>query len=226
MIFSEKLMQRRKALGMTQEDLAERLDVSRQTVGKWENGDFMPDADKFIRLADILEISMDELAGREVEVEPIVLPAPEVPQPGKVNRRLLISVIACLLVLTIGLVLGKYVFPNGFTSVADESTLPDTLTVTSFDIKGTDAHFTADVSDSSLQGTVYLYNEAQDPLGKPVKYSRGVCSISDIPEGVYDKMVFVITDGDKELSALLAENITIEKDGSSYTPVVSATTGS
>lgn len=68
---------------MTQEELADRLSVSRQTVSKWENGECMPEADKFIRLSDILEISLDELGGREVEVEPIVLPAPELPQPEK-----------------------------------------------------------------------------------------------------------------------------------------------
>ncbi len=89
MLFNEKLIQHRKERGMTQEELADRLSVSRQTVSKWENGECMPDAEKFIRLSDILGISLDELVGREAEVAPIVLPAPELPQPGKKLRRLL-----------------------------------------------------------------------------------------------------------------------------------------
>ena len=75
MLFNEKLIRRRRERGMTQEDLAECLSVSRQTVSKWENGECMPDTDKFIRLSDVLEMSLDELAGREEAVEPAVPPA-------------------------------------------------------------------------------------------------------------------------------------------------------
>ena len=121
MLFNEKLIQRRKERGMTQEELADRLSVSRQTVSKWENGDCMPDADKFIRLSDILEISLDELAGREVEVEPIVLPAPEVPMPGKKLRRLLAAAAACLIIGAACFCLGRYVFPKADPGAAAQS---------------------------------------------------------------------------------------------------------
>ncbi len=77
MLFHEKLIQRRKEKGMTQEELAEQLCISRQTVSKWENGECMPDADKFIRLSDILEISLDELAGRETGAEPAAAGIPQ-----------------------------------------------------------------------------------------------------------------------------------------------------
>ena len=53
MLFNEKLIRRRKERGLTQEELADHLSVSRQTVSKWENGDCMPDVDKFIRLSDL-----------------------------------------------------------------------------------------------------------------------------------------------------------------------------
>ena len=64
MLFNEKLIRRRKERGLTQEELADHLSVSRQTVSKWENGDCMPDVDKFIRLSDLLEISPDKTAQR------------------------------------------------------------------------------------------------------------------------------------------------------------------
>ena len=80
MLFNEMLMKRRRELGMTQDDLAEKLDISRQSVSRWENGECMPDSDKLIKLSDVLEISLDELTGREVKVEPIVLEAPVIPK--------------------------------------------------------------------------------------------------------------------------------------------------
>ena len=64
MTFNETLIKRRKEVGMTQDDLAEKLGVSRQSVSKWENGECMPDSEKLIKLAEVLEISLDELTGR------------------------------------------------------------------------------------------------------------------------------------------------------------------
>ena len=50
---------------MTQEDIAERLGVTRQTVAKWESGESVPDLDKCKLLAEMLEISLDDLANYE-----------------------------------------------------------------------------------------------------------------------------------------------------------------
>ena len=63
--FSEKLMQLRKARGFSQEQLGERVDVSRQTVSKWESGQTTPEMDKLIALADLFGVTIDELAGRK-----------------------------------------------------------------------------------------------------------------------------------------------------------------
>ena len=65
MPFSEVLARERKSRGMSQEDLAARIQVSRQAVSKWETGDAMPDLNKLLALADALEISLDVLCGRE-----------------------------------------------------------------------------------------------------------------------------------------------------------------
>ena len=61
MNLSEKILKLRTARNMSQGDLAEALDVSRQSVSKWETGQSMPDLDKIIKLADLFEISVDEL---------------------------------------------------------------------------------------------------------------------------------------------------------------------
>lgn len=51
----------RKRLGLTQEQLAEKCEVSRQAVTKWESGESEPTISKLIMLAEIFEISVDEL---------------------------------------------------------------------------------------------------------------------------------------------------------------------
>lgn len=61
MSFGENLVYYRKRLKITQEELAERLYVSRQTVSRWENDSFYPDMDTLIKLCDIFDCSMDTL---------------------------------------------------------------------------------------------------------------------------------------------------------------------
>jgi len=59
-----KIKQLRIANGMTQEDLAEKLHVVRQTVSKWEKGISLPDAEMLERLADLFGVTADELLER------------------------------------------------------------------------------------------------------------------------------------------------------------------
>lgn len=64
MTLSEQLSRYRKEAKMTQEELAEKCDVTRQAVAKWENGESTPSIEKLITLAEIYDISLDELVGR------------------------------------------------------------------------------------------------------------------------------------------------------------------
>lgn len=54
----------RKNAGLSQEELAEQCQVSRQAIAKWEKGDSVPTIDKMIALAEVFNVSLDELAGR------------------------------------------------------------------------------------------------------------------------------------------------------------------
>ena len=76
MTLGEKILSLRTARGMSQDDLAEKLEVSRQSVSKWETGQSTPDLDKIIRLADLFGVSVDELV-RDGERPR----SPEPPQP-------------------------------------------------------------------------------------------------------------------------------------------------
>ena len=66
-MFKDNLVQMRKILQMTQEDIAERVGVTRQSVAKWESGESIPDLEKSKLLADIFGVSLDDLANYEPE---------------------------------------------------------------------------------------------------------------------------------------------------------------
>ena len=61
MIFSEKLQLIRKSKGLTQEELAEKLDVSRQAVAKWESGQVYPDINNLIQISNLFNVTVDYL---------------------------------------------------------------------------------------------------------------------------------------------------------------------
>lgn len=61
MNLGEKLFELRKSKNLSQEEVAEKLNVTRQTVSKWETNQSTPDFDKIIPLCDLFEISTDEL---------------------------------------------------------------------------------------------------------------------------------------------------------------------
>ena len=65
MTFGEAIKQKRESLGMTQQDLAEKLFVSRQTVCRWENGSRCPDLIMAKKISMVLGISMDDLVPTE-----------------------------------------------------------------------------------------------------------------------------------------------------------------
>ena len=64
-MFKDNLVQMRKALQLTQEDIADKLGVTRQSVAKWESGETVPDLDKCKLLADTFGVSLDDLANYE-----------------------------------------------------------------------------------------------------------------------------------------------------------------
>ena len=68
------IARRRKEIGLTQKELAERLGVTNKAVSKWETGGGMPDVSVLETLADALEVSVDELLRGERETGQVLLP--------------------------------------------------------------------------------------------------------------------------------------------------------
>ena len=127
MTLGEKIAALRGERRLSQGDLAEKLDVSRQSVSKWETNQAVPELDKIIKLADLFGVSVDELV-REGEAPKGELPKPEVPPAAEpeaktiyVERRLAGTQVvgAVLLVLgLLGVILGVAVSGNAGTYTA------------------------------------------------------------------------------------------------------------
>ena len=65
-MFSENLKILRKQKGLTQETLAIKLHITRQTISKWEKGLSVPDTEQLVRLAEVLEVPITQLLGQKV----------------------------------------------------------------------------------------------------------------------------------------------------------------
>lgn len=69
MILSEKIMELRKKKGWSQEELAEKLEISRQSVSIWESGASIPDIDRILALSRLFEVSTDYLLKDELQLD-------------------------------------------------------------------------------------------------------------------------------------------------------------
>ena len=90
-MLQENIRAFRQKKGMTQEELALRLHVVRQTVSKWEKGLSVPDAELLIRLAEVLEVSDAQLLGGEAETATEEKPDAMIEQLSRINEQLAIK---------------------------------------------------------------------------------------------------------------------------------------
>lgn len=100
MSIGDKIYNLRKKKNMSQEDLASVLNVSRQTISKWETGESNPDFDKIVPLCDFFDISTDELMREEnytLETEIV--------RVNQKNKSLTISM--CIVIFVVMCILGS-----------------------------------------------------------------------------------------------------------------------
>ena len=107
MKFNEKLIELRKKEGLSQEELGYKLNVTRQTVSKWELGQTTPEMDKLVEMSKIFNISIDELINESetsTNVNPIIEDEPINKQNTKEKntKRILIAVLVVVLIIIVG----------------------------------------------------------------------------------------------------------------------------
>lgn len=222
MTFNEILLQERKRRGLSQEDLAGIINVSRQAVSKWETGDAMPDLPKLLALADSLDISLDALCGREVFPVPDTTPAPRSKQ-SKWGRVVLRAVLIALLALVCFL---------GRPQTADTNTpaLLDTVpfTVSGLNFSGRSGiavvyRFTPSISGEGLTYQI-IFTDSDGkifPIDAPC--DRGVCAgEATLPNGYGSYGVTIsVTNGSVKRNVAVAQNLTFSHTGASWTPIES-----
>lgn len=100
MIFKEKLLELRKQKGWSQEELGNNLDVSRQTISKWESGQSTPEMEKLVKISEIFEISLDELIiGIKNEVKESVEENKNSDKPKKSKIKIVFMILLILVLL-------------------------------------------------------------------------------------------------------------------------------
>ena len=125
MMIGEKIKELRTAHNMSQEQLAEALNVTRQSVSKWETGKANPDMDKLIQLANLFEVSIGALTETEEEKEPETKSYEEIALEGEAIERLqrklfrwrMVAVI-CICVILVGVAVGSYLLVSFYPQIS------------------------------------------------------------------------------------------------------------
>ena len=111
MELNKKIYQLRKLSGMTQEQLAEKLNISRQTLSKWENGTSVPDVESVVRLSALFHTTLEELLLEEenhVEEERTQITLEDMMRINAHNRRMNLLLCSGLLFLAIGIIIAAF----------------------------------------------------------------------------------------------------------------------
>ncbi len=80
MILADKIVDLRKKMGWSQEELAEQLNVSRQSVSKWESAQSIPDMDKIVRMSEVFSVTTDYLLKDDMQAQEV--PQVQTSEPG------------------------------------------------------------------------------------------------------------------------------------------------
>ena len=225
MTFHEILSRERKARGLSQEELAVRVGVSRQAVSKWETGDAAPDLNKLLALADALGISLDALCGREAALATAAAAPKSAPRK---RRRLLLflcgALVACLAAGGLWAWSQRNVVPS--ETAQAESTLPDTFTVSGVGFSGVSDYQVSYQFTPSISETDYTYQITfSAPGGKAstfdAAYSGGVCSGTASLEGGWLSYTVTVSvsDGVNSRNLAVANNLSFDRGGASWTPL-------
>ncbi|MCD8106996.1 MAG: helix-turn-helix domain-containing protein [Oscillospiraceae bacterium] len=96
MALSEKLYTLRKKSGLSQEQLAEELNVSRQAISKWESGNSIPESDKLVAISNYFNVSLDYLL-KDDEPSGVASPTDEESDSRETNHtRWILGIVACI----------------------------------------------------------------------------------------------------------------------------------
>ena len=234
MEFREMLQQTRKARGWSQEDLAEKIQVSRQAVSKWETGDAMPDLPKLLALADALDLSLDTLCGREAPAPDSSIPSTDETNATPENTHsitrsqriwmLLCGMMAvCLLATSLWAWSRRDYVPA--EHAAAQTVLPDTFTVTGVGFVGESDYRVKYQFTPGITGEGLTYQITFTADGKSITMDApctgGVCSDTAILDGGFlgYTVTVSVTDGTNARNLAIATNLTFSEGSAGWMPL-------
>lgn len=205
-MLNENIKTIRKQKGFTQEELAIRLHVVRQTISKWEKGLSVPDADVIQDIATELDVSVQELLG--AEIKPVTDRNDIAEQLSRINEQMAIrNRRSALLWKVVGLILAvalifsvAYIFFGSKSQTNQPATmeLPDTIELYNISLYKNDnsfeCSFVPSVGNSKLIYTVTLHcisYDVQDQVAI-AQYSNGICTV-EFHEKLLDSLDYNIT---------------------------------
>ncbi len=108
MDLGKKLIELRKSKKLSQEQLAEKINVTRQTISNWENGKFYPDIDALVRISKYFNISLDDLLNYDDKVLKYLKDSTDVVKSNKhLLYAILLNIVIIILFIIIGLTLNE-----------------------------------------------------------------------------------------------------------------------
>lgn len=219
MNFHENFFKYRKAKGFTQEEMAEKMEVSRQSVSKWENGEAIPDLSKVIKIAELLEVSVDELCGREtinkIETNQNIKAEQDIKLELKTNpfHTLLIPIVIAIVLIVVSAVGGYFIGQNYPNETIYE--LPDNMEVTHVDYDVfqhiLSCTFVPEVYSDKLEYTILLTNLSTEvKRSSNVTFEDGVGSATVMTGGSgYFQVILQISNGLECRNIVLGDRIYI-----------------
>ncbi len=187
-MLGEKIISERKKCKLSQEDLAEKLGITRQTISNWELNETSPDLKQASKLCDIFNISLDELTGKESAILTKL-------DKTESNSKLIIK-----LVKTVGITLGTlifillcivsfYIYSTNYYTAEPTATGEGKICYYNGKISdytvmknNSDGSLSYDIGDINIMNDLDLYNvkegEPKEILEKIVKYIKdngGTC---------------------------------------------------
>ncbi len=212
MNFNENFYKLRKQKGLTQEELAEKLQVSRQSISKWENGEVIPDIIKVGKIAEILEVSIDSLCGLEttqkIETNQNIKAEQDITLKVKSN-----PIYTIIIAVIVAIVFGISGYYFGHSTATYQ--LPDNINVSNLNFSLTHSaltcKFVPEIYFDELSYTVILINESTDNRKScEAIYENGIGTATITADGTgYFQVILQISSEQESRNIVLADRLYI-----------------
>lgn len=210
MNFNEKLASYRKSKGLTQEQLAEQMQVSRKSVSKWETGEVIPDLTKVMKLSELLNVSIDELCGKEIPNRLETKQDIKLEIKSSPIKYLIITLIVAIICGICGYFIGQSISSNEPISEIEQG-LPEIITIEDLKFYYDHGELRCEFKPS-FYSNKYFYTmfvgkiNSGGILGSPMRLANGICygTYLNADDGLYQ--VFLLIQGENETREVMLAN--------------------